>query len=440
MPVTVVDYSYARPTVAEIKAYGAVGVIRYVSRTASKNLTVDEYARLRGGGLAVGLVWEEGKSSALGGYPRGAADAKEANAQADALGFPSGRPVYFTVDVDVTQDQLFTVLDYLRGAATGRRPVGVYGEHSVIEAAAAADAAGFFWQTIAWSGGKQSPARHLLQNRFYADVDTSDIRTGVTDWGQDTVRMPGTTWQPLPENQTAGTIRPTQVILHTVVGSGNPYGYFATQSNLESHFWVSLTGGIHQFMDCTRQADANYEANVRAISVETADNGDPDHYPWQPPQIKAILDIIRWVHATYGVPIVRCPAWDAPGVGYHTMWGAPSHWTPVAKTCPGAARIQQFPEILRLAAGGSELDMQLSDPINSAEAVFDGWTVNHVYDWMLRVTLTHGQVLTGLTKAVAALAAGQTIAQADLNTIQADLDDIQATLARLTPTAEPDAE
>lgn len=163
-------------------------------------------------------------------------------------------------------------------------------------------------------------------------------------------RMPGAVWEPLPENTTEPPITATQVVLHSVVGAGNPRAHFNRGGNqLESHFWVVLDGTVHQFIDTARQADAQRDGNVRAISVETADHGDPDHDPWTPAQIEAMASIIVWAHRTHGVPVRRCRTWTDPGVGYHTMWGAPSHWTPVAKTCPGAARIRQFEAVLGLA-------------------------------------------------------------------------------------------
>jgi hypothetical protein len=34
--------------------------------------------------------------------------------------------------------------------------------------------------------------------------------------------------------------------------------------------------------------------------------------------------------------------WNGAGVGYHTLFGAPGAWTPVAKSCPGPKRKVQF--------------------------------------------------------------------------------------------------
>jgi hypothetical protein len=84
-------------------------------------------------------------------------------------------------------------------------------------------------------------------------------------------------------------------------------------------------------MDTGRRADANYHANAFAISIETEDNGDPDHFPWSPAQLASL----RWLHAKLRavhptIPRRRCPSPAGGGLGHHSMWGAPSPWTPVA--------------------------------------------------------------------------------------------------------------
>lgn len=183
-------------------------------------------------------------------------------------------------------------------------------------------------------------------------------------------RMTGAVQRILPENSSADNISPRVVILHSAVGSNSLYNYFKENSSLESHFWVGLDGEIEQYMDTEKQADANYKANDFAISVETADNGDPDHFPWTGPQMNSLAEIIVWANKRHGIPIVRCNSWDGRGIGFHTMWGAPSNWTPVAKSCPGTIRKTQFDDVIELAKLKAakppveEKDMELSDEIN----------------------------------------------------------------------------
>jgi N-acetylmuramoyl-L-alanine amidase len=141
----------------------------------------------------------------------------------------------------------------------------------------------------------------------------------------------------LPEWNRQPRITPTTIIDHSIVGSAlGAWYYFRDQTGIESHFIVrgapsgSADGRIWQLMDTGRQADANLDANAFAISIETEDNGDPDHFPWSRRQ----LESLRWLHAKLRavhptIPRRRCPSPRGGGLGYHSMWGAPSPWTPV---------------------------------------------------------------------------------------------------------------
>ena len=142
----------------------------------------------------------------------------------------------------------------------------------------------------------------------------------------------------LPEWNRQPRITPTTIIDHSIVGSAlGAWFYFRDSTGIESHFIVrgarsgSADGHIWQLMDTGRQADANLNANAFAISIETEDNGDPDNFPWS----RAQLASLRWLHAKLRavhptIPRRRCPSPRGGGLGYHSMWGAPSAWTPVA--------------------------------------------------------------------------------------------------------------
>lgn len=165
-------------------------------------------------------------------------------------------------------------------------------------------------------------------------------------------RYPGATWRPLTENQTQGEITPTQIILHSAAdspGKTNLWGFFENSSPFESHFWVpwdASYGPVEQFLDTTVRGDANRSANARAISVETEDEGDPDRKKWTPWQFEQIVELVAWACIEHNIPARRCPGPYSPGIGFHTMWGAPSPWTPVSKTCPGVIRKTQFDAII----------------------------------------------------------------------------------------------
>jgi len=163
----------------------------------------------------------------------------------------------------------------------------------------------------------------------------------------------------LPENATQAALGPTQVILHSAVDAPGPTNlarWFGRESvKVESHFWVAFQRKpgqniITQMMDTNVKADANYRANATAISIETEDDGDPDNTPWTPAQIQAIAYILVWAHTTHAIPLELCTSPTSPGIGWHSMWGAPSDWTPVrGKTCPGWARINQVVSVVNTA-------------------------------------------------------------------------------------------
>ena len=153
----------------------------------------------------------------------------------------------------------------------------------------------------------------------------------------------------LPEWQSQPRITPTTIIDHSIVGSAEgAFRMFRDTSALESHFIVDLDGEIWQLMDTSRQADANLRANDYAISIETADRGSPDTQPWTVEQLASLV----WLHealldAHQTIPRRRSRSCADPGgLGYHTLHGAPSCWTPVAKSCPGRVRKGQWADVL----------------------------------------------------------------------------------------------
>lgn len=136
-------------------------------------------------------------------------------------------------------------------------------------------------------------------------------------------------------------IKARAVILHVAVSlAASLFKFFRDLSGgIESHFYITWTGKLEQYRDTGRQADANLDANDFAISIETAGMG-PGR--WNKRQRRTIQRLLLWLHQVEGISLHVIQAWDGSGVGYHTQFGAPSHWTPVAKDCPGPGRIAQF--------------------------------------------------------------------------------------------------
>lgn len=148
----------------------------------------------------------------------------------------------------------------------------------------------------------------------------------------------GGSHKPLPEWNRQPRITPVLFIDHSIVGSAvGAWWYFHDRTGLESHFIIrgrrsgSADGHIWQLMDTGRRAAANWQANDKAISIETEDDGDPDTQPWSTAQLQSLI----WLHNKLVSvhPAIRrreATDCDGPGLGYHCKLGAPSRWTPVA--------------------------------------------------------------------------------------------------------------
>lgn len=136
-------------------------------------------------------------------------------------------------------------------------------------------------------------------------------------------------------------IDPRVGILH--VDAGNVFSLFSffryRSGGIESHFHIRKDGVIEQYRSIYRQADANRDANDFAVSIETQGLGLGW---WNPAQLDSIKRLLLWLNEEADIPLVKITKWNGSGIGYHTIFGSPSHWTPVAKSCPGPNRIRQF--------------------------------------------------------------------------------------------------
>lgn len=155
----VIDYAWTHPDPSRIKQYGYEGVVRYLSKDPSKDIGAAERDALRASGLSIALVWETTANRAGQGRDAGITDAREANARADALGYPRECVIFYATDYDATVQ---AVTPYYQGVHdAGGRPAGVYAGLAVCESMMTLVPYG--WQTVAWSGGKVSDKAHLYQ-------------------------------------------------------------------------------------------------------------------------------------------------------------------------------------------------------------------------------------------------------------------------------------
>jgi peptidoglycan hydrolase-like protein with peptidoglycan-binding domain len=155
------DFSWGRPGAAAIKASGRQFVCRYLgpARFGGKGMTAAEMNDYLNNGIAVVLNFESSGTNTTN-YANGVADATFAQAQAVLLGQPNA-VIYFSNDKQDTSG----LVDYLHGVASvvGLNRVGLYGGIGAIQIAQGSNAACWYWQTYAWSGGRVAPGVHIYQ-------------------------------------------------------------------------------------------------------------------------------------------------------------------------------------------------------------------------------------------------------------------------------------
>ena len=196
----------------------------------------------------------------------------------------------------------------------------------------------------------------------------------------------------LPEAFSQSTITPVGVVDHTIVGSGEQgFAFFKDSSGNEATFINNLDGELWELMPLDRVADARVAGNsfvldgkrCGLLSIEHADNGDPDHFGFTEAQLESdiwlhnrLAEIFDWPRRKITEPTGN----GARGLGYHSMWlGTPferpdgtTPWTDTAgKTCPGRpARVTQWNEILLPAflrgGGGDWFDMATEKDLKDA--------------------------------------------------------------------------
>ena len=176
-------------------------------------------------------------------------------------------------------------------------------------------------------------------------------------------------WCPFAERRPLGALSaeprigvPRVMIVHTMVGflrgtenmfRGSGYG------GTESTFGVGgaadpagLDGAIWQWQALDHQADAQYDGNAYATSVETSDGGKP-RTPWSTAQCEALVRLGLWWCEQTGHPARLVASPSQSGFGWHNQFRI---WNRQAHECPGAVRLGQFkseivPEIARRRKG-----------------------------------------------------------------------------------------
>lgn len=222
-----IDYSFARPGLAEAKLDGAVGAFRYLCpdlpNTHGKLLTAAERDAILHAGLDLVLNFEWYATRCLEGHAAGVEDGKTALAQALALGYPAGAAIYFSVDTDTHN---YAALEaYFSGVwsvLAGHYQIGAYGSYDVVVHLLAKGLAKFGWQTLAWSNGQRDPGAVVYQDGaawFHGSADEDLVTGPVGSWLQ-TAAKPKPTPKPTPAPAPAPKPKPKPTpapVAHRVV-------------------------------------------------------------------------------------------------------------------------------------------------------------------------------------------------------------------------------
>lgn len=185
-----VDYAESSPDPNGLYTAGKRFAVRYGGPGGDwKHLTSSEAVALDAAGLAIVANAEGTADGLLGGWSSGVDWASRGDAHFRSLGMPAGRPIYLSVDFDVTSAQWPRVAEALRGAASviGANRVGVYGSHDVMRWARRDWVAAWFWQTYAWSNGVWATGNHIEQYRNGVIVAGGQVdlcRAMMANYGQ----------------------------------------------------------------------------------------------------------------------------------------------------------------------------------------------------------------------------------------------------------------
>ena len=181
---------------------------RYYSYSPLKNLSLTEAQALSAAGIAIVSVWEA-QGDRLDNFTQaqGRKDAAMALSLAEKCMQPSGSPIYFAVDLDVSPDDISNfIVPYFVGvravAPTG--PVGVYGSGLVLQSLKIQGLVTHLWLggAMGWRGSHGYAGAHIVQGvpgdpyGWGANIDPD---TAQGDYGGWTIAGTPVTAAPAPQ-------------------------------------------------------------------------------------------------------------------------------------------------------------------------------------------------------------------------------------------------
>jgi hypothetical protein len=212
-----IDYSGARPDLAQVKAFGYTDVYRYTrSKDSSYRLGPTERDQILDAGLDIGIHGEDSAGDAAYGAARGTLRGTAwANYMSTVLHAPKGMTIVAAVDYDTSGQYPNAVDDYLaavEAAFQGEYRLGVYGSYGVITGAHAAgrgDAC--YVMTNAWGPDTPPSFCHLHQHGGtpFPETDHNDILRNPRGTWLQTLRgddMPFTDWPQADQDALADAV------------------------------------------------------------------------------------------------------------------------------------------------------------------------------------------------------------------------------------------
>src|SRR5262249_15337126 len=124
----------------------------------------------------------------LDGYGKGVSQAQAADSQAQSVGQPAGRPIYFAIDFDAQPSQQGVIDAYFDGVASviGVDRTGVYAGYGPVSRLFDNGKISWAWQTYAWSYGNWDSRAQLrqIQNDIGPGGEMDLDQSMVGDFGQ----------------------------------------------------------------------------------------------------------------------------------------------------------------------------------------------------------------------------------------------------------------
>lgn len=176
---------------------------------------------------------------------------------------------------------------------------------------------------------------------------------------------PSAAWMPISNNVGGSRLTTRAVVLHVAASEAQSlYGWFNNPAALaSSHFYVTYTGHVEQYVDTGSIAWTQRAGNSSCIGIETQGLGTGG---WTSQQMAALGKLLAWLGHLYDLPMVdmRNSNPSSVGIGLHRYgcdpWRVPTGevWGPQGKICPGDGRIAQFPGLLASAQAMTEVNRQ----------------------------------------------------------------------------------